>query len=56
MLTRRQFTASLAAANAFAQSKPRPNILWLTTEDIGPALGCYGDKYSVTPTLDKLAE
>ena len=56
MLSRRQFTASLAAASALAQSKPRPNILWLTTEDIGPALGCYGDKYSVTPTLDKLAE
>ncbi|MBI5396672.1 MAG: sulfatase-like hydrolase/transferase [Verrucomicrobia bacterium] len=33
----------------------KPNILWLTCEDIGPQLGCYGDKYAVTPNLDKLA-
>jgi uncharacterized sulfatase len=33
-----------------------PNILWLTTEDIGPQLGCYGDAYALTPNLDRLAE
>lgn len=33
-----------------------PNILWLTTEDIGPQLGCYGDAYARTPHLDRLAE
>lgn len=33
----------------------QPNILWITCEDIGPQLGCYGDTYSVTPNLDKLA-
>lgn len=34
----------------------RPNILWLTCEDIGPHLGCYGDNYADTPHLDALAE
>ncbi|RBP44266.1 putative sulfatase [Roseimicrobium gellanilyticum] len=34
----------------------RPNILWLTTEDIGPNLGCYGDTYAVTPNLDAFAK
>ncbi|MBD3292120.1 MAG: sulfatase-like hydrolase/transferase, partial [Armatimonadia bacterium] len=34
----------------------RPNILWLTCEDIGPHLGCYGDDYSVSPNLDALAD
>jgi uncharacterized sulfatase len=34
----------------------RPNILWLTTEDIGPNLGCYGDAYAVTPNLDAFAK
>lgn len=34
----------------------RPNILWLTAEDISPLLGCFGDSYSVTPNLDRLAE
>jgi len=33
----------------------RPNILWISTEDISPDLGCYGDSYAVTPTIDKLA-
>jgi arylsulfatase A-like enzyme len=33
----------------------RPNILWITCEDISPALGCYGDKYAITPNLDQLA-
>lgn len=33
----------------------RPNILWLTAEDIGPQLGCYGDRYARTPHLDQFA-
>ena len=33
----------------------RPNILWLSTEDIGPQLGCYGDPVAKTPNLDALA-
>ena len=32
-----------------------PNILWITCEDTGPQLGCYGDKYAQTPSLDRLA-
>ena len=34
----------------------RPNIVWISTEDIGPHIGCYGDPTSITPTLDTLAE
>ena len=33
----------------------KPNILWITCEDISPDLGCYGDDYAVTPNLDRLA-
>lgn len=33
----------------------RPNILWISLEDISPDLGCYGDKYATTPVLDKFA-
>ena len=32
-----------------------PNFLWISTEDINPDLGCYGDKYAVTPNVDRLA-
>lgn len=41
------------AANG--QSTERPNILWISLEDISPDLGCYGDKYAVTPNIDRLA-
>ncbi|MFK7767078.1 MAG: sulfatase [Mariniblastus sp.] len=34
----------------------RPNILWLSVEDIGPQIGCYGDEVANTPTLDKFAK
>jgi arylsulfatase A-like enzyme len=33
----------------------RPNILWISSEDNGPHLGCYGDDYAVSPNLDALA-
>ncbi len=33
----------------------RPNILWISCEDISPDLGCYGDDYANTPNLDNLA-
>jgi N-sulfoglucosamine sulfohydrolase len=36
-------------------TREKPNILWITCEDISPILGCYGDKVAITPHLDKLA-
>ena len=33
----------------------RPNVLWITSEDNGPQMGCYGDAFATTPHLDKLA-
>ena len=32
-----------------------PNILWITSEDNSPFMGCYGDSFATTPNLDKLA-
>lgn len=32
-----------------------PNILWITSEDNGPELGCYGDDFATTPHLDAFA-
>ncbi len=46
---------SLGAVGARADDPARPNILWITCEDISPNLGCYGDDYAVTPNLDRLA-
>ncbi|MBX3177271.1 MAG: sulfatase [Candidatus Hydrogenedentes bacterium] len=38
-----------------AGAADRPNIVWLSAEDIGPHLGCYGDAEARTPRLDRLA-
>ncbi|MCB1203081.1 MAG: sulfatase-like hydrolase/transferase [Verrucomicrobiae bacterium] len=45
--------ALLAAAPVMAAD--RPHILWISSEDNGPHLGCYGDDYAVSPHLDALA-
>lgn len=52
---------STVAGEAAGQSdvslppQTRPNILWLTSEDNGPQLGCYGDDYADTPRIDEFA-
>lgn len=38
-----------------ATEPDRPNILWITSEDNSPYLGCYGDLQARTPNLDRLA-
>jgi arylsulfatase A-like enzyme len=43
---------SPAVAQAAAR---RPNILWISNEDMSPHLGAYGDLTARTPVLDRLA-
>lgn len=38
------------------QIEIRPNILWITCEDISPSLEIYGDKSAKTPTISQLAK
>ena len=46
---------SLAAQET--KKRPKlPNILWISSEDHGPHMGCYGDKFARTPNIDKLAK
>ncbi|WP_439624013.1 sulfatase-like hydrolase/transferase [Gemmata sp.] len=59
-LPRGRFPAALAALlflalPAPADDTPRPNIVWLTSEDHGPHMGCYGDTFATTPNVDALA-
>lgn len=39
----------------FVAAQDRPNILWISSEDNGQQLGCYGDEYANTPNLDRFA-
>lgn len=52
-LLRLLLSSFVILSSAFAAD--RPNILWLTSEDHGPHMGCYGDTYADTPVVDALA-
>jgi len=48
--------ASILASNLNAQQpQKKPNIIWISTEDLSPHFGCYGDKTAKTPNVDRLA-
>lgn len=47
--------ALLLSYSTVVAAPSRPNILWITSEDNGPHLGCYGDSFAQTPNLDRLA-
>ena len=39
-----------------ALAADRPNILWLSAEDINAHMGCFGDDMAITPNIDQLAK
>lgn len=41
---------------ASAAAADRPNILWITAEDMSPTIGSYGDAFARTPHLDAFAQ
>lgn len=47
-------SSTLLPGTALAEES-RPNILWITCEDMSPRLGCYGDHTVPTPNIDRLA-
>ena len=49
------FARSVQVERTAPDNDQRPNILLIVSEDNGPELGCYGDKYARTPNLDQLA-
>ena len=52
---KRALSLLLVTVYAVAAELPRPNILWITSEDHGQQMGCYGDALATTPNVDKLA-
>ncbi|MBL8295024.1 MAG: sulfatase-like hydrolase/transferase, partial [Bryobacterales bacterium] len=55
MLTRRAFALSLGAAGLNAQSR-RPNVLFVSVDDMNDWVGCLGGYPGVqTPNIDRLA-
>ncbi len=46
---------AICALAAPINAATRPNILWLSCEDISPHIACYGDPHAITPHIDQLA-
>jgi uncharacterized sulfatase len=63
-ITRRVFLKSSVGAvtvlsiapTLSAKSVKRPNILWISCEDISPHLGCYNTEHAITPNIDQFAK
>ncbi|MEF8787733.1 MAG: sulfatase-like hydrolase/transferase, partial [Planctomycetota bacterium] len=65
-LSRRDVLGRGAAAAASAAASPllagsgdsadRPNVLFISVDDLRPQLNCYGREQMVTPNLDRLAD
>lgn len=57
--TSRRFPRTLALVALLLLATPalaqRPNIVWISVEDMSPHLGVYGDPVAQTPNLDRLA-
>jgi len=49
------WVAALILCGQQIATAAKPNILWISCEDISANLGCYGDPYANTPNLDNLA-
>lgn len=47
---------SIAGCADSSEPAERPNILWITVEDMGNHLGSWGESLVRTPNLDRLAE
>ncbi len=50
------FVLTLLMVVSAVPAAERPNILWITVEDMSPTLGCYGDTFARTPNLDAFAK
>ena len=49
-------TESRKGTGQGAGPRLRPNIVWISNEDMSPRLGAYGDPLARTPVLDRLAK
>jgi iduronate 2-sulfatase len=55
MVTMKHFLTALFLTFPSLQAATKPNILFLSIDDLRPQLGCYGDKLIKSPNIDRIA-
>jgi arylsulfatase A-like enzyme len=50
-----KFSPLLFLLSSLSLYSNRPNIIWITAEDMSPTLGCFGHPDAITPNIDALA-
>ena len=46
----------ITLTTSFSQENEKPNILFISVDDLKPTIGSFGDDFAVTPNIDKLSE
>ena len=46
----------ITLTTSFSQENEKPNILFISVDDLKPSIGSFGDDFAVTPNIDKLSE
>lgn len=49
-------TASFATLGPNCQAETKPNVLLICVDDLKPTIGCFGDRFAKTPSIDALAK
>ena len=39
-----------------SSQEDKPNILFISVDDLKPSIGSFGDEFAITPNIDKLSE
>jgi N-sulfoglucosamine sulfohydrolase len=56
MIMKRRLSVFLMLFLFSAYAEKRPNIVVITTDDMGVEIGAYGDRQAITPAMNRLAE
>ncbi|WP_309382187.1 sulfatase [Cerasicoccus frondis] len=55
-LSRAALACALLCGVLSARAAERPNVLFLSVDDLKPSMGAYGDSLAITPNIDRLAD
>ena len=46
----------ITLTTSYSQENDKPNVLFISIDDLKPTIGSFGDEFAVTPNIDRLSE